>query len=192
MVKFRIALDFDNVLANTTQRVLEILKERHNKDYDMDQMTRYELHKIVLLSEAETWECFLSSWDDITKLKPIYHYQMKTLHKYMTLNHNLSIVSSCGKPIIKDWLDHWGYINDNPIIYSEPGVDKNLNEFDILIDDNPYHLEKFHKDDPAHEAILFSRPWNKDFDYLLIERCNTPLDIFKRLRYLERINKQGS
>ena len=58
MVKFKIALDFDNVLANTTGRVLEILKERHNKDYKIEQMVRYELHKIVALSEVETCECF--------------------------------------------------------------------------------------------------------------------------------------
>ena len=195
MVKFRIALDFDNVLANTSQYVLNKYNQYWGEKVQFEELTEYDLHKTLNATPENIWELFLEAWNDIKSLEPITPYRSRTFYQYCLLNHDLKIVSACGKPIIKEWLDINSFVNDLPIIYSNPGDPKVLDDFDILIDDNPKHVKQML--DLERIGILFHRPWNKygndteqlyNHDNWKFLHSDNFVTIFQFIKMFERIN----
>ena len=191
-MKLRIALDFDNVIANTSQRVLDLYNFYYNKTVRFEDLTEYDLHKTLNISPEQVWQLFIEAWKDLDKLKPIDRIQTMTLINHYSNVHDLTIVSACGRPIIQKWLSHHKLRETKiKIVYSNPGDPKLLDDYDILIDDNPEHIQSML--DLNRYGFLFNRPWNERarFTYnrdTLYYRTIDAKDVMNKIDMIERVN----
>jgi len=165
----KIALDFDNVLADTCGTTLKLIGKGHT----LDDITKYNFAPIVGLSEKELWSYFLLAWDDITKLEPIDYAHAPTVIKYLQKEgYEIEVLTAVGKEMVSEWLHYWGYPYMK-VNYSGAGKPKQIGKFDMIVDDKPDHCQTFY--DMNKLAVIFDRPWNKGF--LTVPRVKHFIDL---------------
>jgi 5'(3')-deoxyribonucleotidase len=171
MTTTTIYIDFDNVLADTTNAVLQLVNKDLDRLFSVDDIVEYDFHTILGISKKQLWKYFERVWSDIFNLVPIeYNKPQYTIGKLLEMNYDVQVVTGCGKPIVEKWLEHW-YYPKLKVTYVSNGADKVGNKGDILVDDNPKHLDYAANTDRF--PIVFDRPWNRDFDYGTLDRIHS-------------------
>lgn len=158
-----ILVDVDGVVANTHAAWLSIYNAEWNDDLMPHEVTRWELHKLVVP------ECGVKVYD---YLRDPYLYSetqpmndaLEGIRQLREMGHRVVYVTAGNFPGKIEWLHRHHFLLEYPhgpenwetardfVIAS----DKSIIKGDILIDDRYENVAEFH----GH-GILFDQPWNR-------------------------------
>ena len=159
-----IAIDFDETLFPTLEKVIGIYNQKHNTDLSLDQIATYNLYECLDTATAdELLNTFLDKevYDD---LRP-YEGAIKAIEKLVKQGHAIYITTATNVKNL-EWKErllqvYFPFIPKNNIIRIHQ---KSLLKVDVIIDDNMKHLTESFAD-----RICFDQSWNrslsKDYSY---------------------------
>jgi 5'(3')-deoxyribonucleotidase len=149
----RIALDFDNVLADTMNLWIKYYNNIYKKSLTKSDITKWEFWVDLGIPETEAFKIFDKVWSNLSNL-PLLEKNANIIIKELATIAEIDIVTAV-KAKIKPWLD-WKGIIYNDIIY---GYKKTQLDYSIFIDDSPSLAEEL-----ANEKIclLYNQPWNQN------------------------------
>ena len=182
-----IYLDFDNVLADTTSAVLDLYNRDNNSWIGIGEITHYDFHDILKISPKKLWEYFNRVWDgDLKDLTPVDILGHEMVNNLISFGYDVEIVTGCGKSIVEDWLKEWLY-PPLKVTYVKGGADKVVSFGDILVDDNPKHLN--YAMENGCFPIVFDRPWNRLYELSSCDRIYDFRQFISRVTYLRQLIK---
>ena len=180
-----IAVDYDNILNNLTEKTLELYNSNNNKKIQMSDIASYNFYDCLNKDEADgIIKLFKSKglWDSLT---PIVGAR-EGLQKLIDAGHRVYIVTATAPENFQwkmQWLKKWfPFFNADNVIRM---MDKSLIRADILIEDSIEQLMK-HK---LCYRVCLDYPWNrnesKDFVYD-IRRCQNWNEILETINQIEK------
>lgn len=184
----KIALDFDNTLFATLEKVLEIYNRCHNSNLKLSQITEYDLHDNFQEDIAdELIELFVEK-SIYSSLLP-YKGAIKAVKTLAEQGCEIYVVTSSDVRNM-EWKEkllqeHFPFIPKNNLIRIH---NKMLLNVDVMIEDNLDNLKSTFAD-----RICFDQPWNQDADadYVYsIYRIHHWGEIINVINDIERKNKE--
>ena len=159
--KWKIGLDFDNVLANTTETYLKIYNNLTNHNYTVDDIYDYDM-SILPAKDKELlnkiW-FYDELWDNI---EPVVGSQKYTQLIALNCNCELYVVTASHYEMAKakgKFLEkYFPFISTKNLIIAH---EKRMVNVDILVDDNIINIEP----PVEYRCFLFDQPWNQDARY---------------------------
>ena len=176
-----VIVDFDNVLNNLTEGVIELYNSTSEKKVQISDLSSYNFYdcldqesadKIVKLFKNK------SLWDSLIPIEGA----REGLQKLIDDGHKVYIATATAPENFQwkiNWLKKWfPFFNTDNVIRI---MDKSLLKCDILIEDN---LDQIIKHKLCNRVVL-DYPWNKNVDDFIydIHRCTNWSEI------LDEINK---
>jgi 5'(3')-deoxyribonucleotidase len=149
----KVALDFDNVLADTMTAWINIYNEKYSKRVKKSDIIAWEFWPILKIQKEEADEIFKSVWTNWEELHPIEE-DIGLMVDRLRTSCELDIVTAA-KGHVKEWLRHHG-VNYNKLVYSS---NKTSLDHKVFIDDSP--------DDALilginkQVCLLYNQPWNQ-------------------------------
>lgn len=183
--KIKIYLDFDNTITDTSQRLLELLNKKYNKQYSKSNIYKYDLSDLYPETSSQDIYNICSDKYFYNELKPI-NGVIETLSS-MNNNYKYYIASVCygeSHVLKQKYLDD---ICGNKISFSGFYIfDKNKSCLDmsdgIVIDDNSEMLRstnsKFKILFKNNMDVEWNRVNNKD-EFYIVNTWNEIEDILK-------------
>lgn len=184
----RIAIDFDETLFPTLEKVVEIYNKYHNTHIEMSQITTYNLHDSLSADVAdEIIELFVDKrvYDS---LQP-YKGAVRAVKSLVEQGHEVYIATSTDVRNM-EWKEqllqkYFPFIPKKNLIRIH---NKALLNVDVLIEDKLENLIKTFAD-----RVCFDQPWNldecADFSYS-IYRIHNWGEINNIIQSIERKNKE--
>jgi 5'(3')-deoxyribonucleotidase len=149
----RIALDFDNVLADTMDVWIKYYNKIYKKSLTKQDIRKWEFWADLGISESEAFRIFDKVWSDLENL-PLIEENAGVVIKELATITEIDIVTAV-KAKIKSWLD-WKDIIYNDIVY---GYKKIHLDYSVFIDDSPILA----KEVPNEKiCLLYNQPWNQN------------------------------
>lgn len=74
-MRYRIALDCDDVLNNLNEAVCKVFNEENGTDITEDTFTSYDIYKCLPFEDAEKYTALWRREDVWRSLTPVYHSQ---------------------------------------------------------------------------------------------------------------------
>jgi 5'(3')-deoxyribonucleotidase len=185
----KIAIDFDSTLFPTLEKVLEIYNKRHGTDFELSQITTYNLSDSFESDVAdELVELFIdkSVYDS---LQP-YKGAIKAVKTLIEQGHEVYIATATDVRNM-EWKEellkkHFPFIPKKNLIRIH---NKALLNVDVLVEDKLDNLKK----STFADRICFNQPWNvdKDMDYVYsIYRIRNWGEIINVINNIERKDKE--
>lgn len=182
-----IAIDFDETLFATLERVLEVYNRRHNANLELSQITTYNLYDSFDESVADALIELFVEKEVYSSLQP-YKGSIKALKSLIEQGHEIYIATSTDVRNM-EWKEellqtHFPFIPKKNLIRIH---NKSLLNVDVMVEDNLDNLKN-----TFAERICFNQPWNidKDADYVYsIYRINHWGEIGNIINNIERMNK---
>lgn len=184
----RIALDFDETLFPTLEKVLEVYNKRHNTNIELSQITTYSFYDnftadvadelIELFVEKEVYDCLLP-----------YKGAVRAVKTLVEQGHDVYIATATDVRNMK-WKEellqkYFPFIPKKNLIRIH---NKALLNVDVLVEDKMDNLIQTFAD-----RVCFDQPWNrsesKDFAYS-IYRINNWGEINNVINTIERKEKE--
>lgn len=184
----RIALDFDETLFPTLEKVLEVYNKRHNTNIELSQITTYSFYDnftadvadelIELFVEKEVYDCLLP-----------YKGAVRAVKTLVEQGHEVYIATATDVRNMK-WKEellqkHFPFIPKKNLIRIH---NKALLNVDVLVEDKMANLIQ-----TFAYRVCFDQPWNrsesKDFAYS-IYRINNWGEINNVINTIERKEKE--
>ena len=175
----RIAVDLDDVLAQTNHRMLSILNTDFAFDPPMtleafsrwDWWSVVEPFKLIAQKYGEeaaknlAWRLYAISWWNPMKVEPMPGAILSMKSLYADKSLQVDVVSARQLNSLKDvmiWLNHYDVDFRSFVSLDAFGPHNKAElEYDLYIDDSPSlvkHISKYsHK-----RLLLFDRPWNRN------------------------------
>lgn len=184
----RIALDFDETLFPTLEKVLEIYNKRHGTNFELSQITTYNLSDSFESDVAdELIELFVEK-DVYSSLQP-YKGAVKAVKTLVEQGHEVYIATSTDVRNM-EWKEqllkkHFPFIPKNNLIRIH---NKALLNIDVLVEDKLDNLKSTFAD-----RVCFTQPWNRDdnTDYVYsIYRIRNWGEIINVINTIERKSKE--
>lgn len=153
----KIALDFDETLFPTLEKVVEIYNKRHSTNIELSQITTYRLHDSLPTEIAdELLELFVDK-DAYNCLQP-YKGAIRAIKTLVEQGHEIYIATASDVRNM-EWKEellqkHFPFIPKKNLIRI---YNKALLNVDVLIDDNIDTLKSTFAD-----RVCFDQPWNVD------------------------------
>jgi 5'(3')-deoxyribonucleotidase len=188
MSVLKIAIDFDETLFPTLERVLEIYNKRHNVNIESSQITTYNLHDSFPSEIAdEILEVFIEK-DAYTYLQP-YKGAVRAVKTLAEQGHEVYVATSTDVRNM-EWKEellhkYFPFIPKKNLIRIH---NKALLNVDVLVEDKLDNLKSIFAD-----RICFNQPWNidEDADYVYsIYRIHHWGEIINVINNIERKNKE--
>ena len=183
----KIAIDFDETLFPTLEKVLEIYNKRHGTNIELSQITTYSLHDSLDESIAnELVEIFVEK-DVYSFLQP-YRGAVRTIKTLIDQGHEIYVATSTDVRNM-EWKEelltkHFPFIPKGNLIRIH---NKALLNVDVMVEDNMSNLTQTFAD-----RICFNQPWNqseiKDCAYSINRICHWG-EIINIINDIERKNK---
>ena len=164
IMRFRVALDLDGVLAETLAGFCKLYNKRHNGNLSLEKIKDwYFFFKKLGLSEEsflsyldEVW----SRWRDIPSTDPnITSYLEEITRSYPIIFDIVTCRSKKTITFVKKWLEKYR-IPYNSIIVAQDSSEKLNLGYDIYIDDHPDLMRMISSNEGQSVAIFYIRPWN--------------------------------
>ena len=184
----KIAIDFDDSLFPSMERVVELYNKRHNTSLDVSQITMYNLYDSFPADVAdELIELFVDK-EVYSSLQP-YKGAIRAVKALVEQGHEIYIATSTAVRNM-EWKEellqkHFPFIPKNNLIRIH---DKSLLNVDVMIDDKMDNLVRTFAD-----RVCFDQTWNqstsKDFAYG-IYRIHHWGEINNIINEIERKNKE--
>lgn len=158
--EMKIALDFDNVLAHTTQFWVEICNHRNNGAMMMTtrDVETWDFWKTMGLDKEEAFQIFdicWSGWDKIPSLEHETHQKVKMIKNLSDRTDIVTSVKEQHKNDIFSWLKKFKIPYDR-LVFSTNKFDL---DYDIFIDDSPDNALEIAKNNKI--CLLYNQPWNR-------------------------------
>ena len=178
--KLIIAIDIDSVLADTIIEWCNVYNDRYKDQIqkrtmpymDKTKMIGWDIHKYVPITENEVYDIFAETWvENWDRIPPTEPYIADVIKEMKDAGHYISILSARKRnsyPAVMNWLNELKIPFDEITLIQSHGRCKCSFPFDILIDDSYDNVIKV---EAPKKAILFTQPWNREFDYP--ERVNS-------------------
>lgn len=193
-------VDIDNTIANTTETILNEIKNKYNikeintnfKRYDM--LDAFPQHLSV--SIRQTLKNLFSDIEIYKKIKPYYN-SVNILRSVEKLFDN---VNFCGyitsrENHLKDVTEKWLYINGFPekeIIFSRDKTEIIEKDNVVIVEDNPNIIENLQK--LGVITVIFSQTYNEHVSGIRINHWNDFFvnleDILNMLLVCKKIKEQ--
>jgi 5'(3')-deoxyribonucleotidase len=179
----KVALDFDNVLADTMTAWINIFNKKYSREIKKSDIIKWKFWPLLKIRKKKAYEIFNLVWENWEELRPIEENIGTLIEKLRTFSQ-VDIVTSAGRDV-KKWLKFHG-VKYNKLIYNSKRA--NLN-YDIFVDDSPDEaviLGNYKKC-----CLLYNQPWNQEnketyefcrYDTIFRITCiNDALDYIKKL-----------
>ena len=152
----KIAIDFDETLFPTLEKVLEIYNKRHDANIELSQITTYDLRDSLEESVANELIDIFVEKDVYSFLQP-YKGAVRAVKTLIEQGHEVYVATSTDVRNM-EWKEellnkHFPFIPKYNLIRIH---DKSLLKVDALIEDNLYNLTQ-----TFAERICFDQPWNQ-------------------------------
>lgn len=179
-----IACDFDDVLNNLSERVIELYNAQSGKNIQISNITAYNFYDCLDKDDAGGMIKLFKNkllWDSLTPIPGA----TDGLQKLIDFGYRVYIVTATAPENFVwkvEWLKrHFPFFNSDNVVRLK---DKSLFKCDIMIDDC---LDNVLKNKLCHK-IVFDYPWNrneaKDFVYN-IHRCTSWSEILDAINKIE-------
>lgn len=153
-----IAVDFDNILNNLTEKTLELYNAQSGKSIQMSEITSYNFYDCLSKTDADgIIKLFKKKelWDILTPIEG----SRDGLQKLVDAGHRVFIVTATAPENflwkIQFLRKHFPFFNTENVIRM---MDKSLFKCDIMIEDS---YEQLIKNKLCHKVIL-DYSWNRD------------------------------
>lgn len=151
-----ILIDQDAVIANIIDYWLERLNIKFHKRYTEEDVTDFQLHKVLQLPERAIYDV-IDEPGFFWKAKVVKDSQYVLEDLWERFDCRIVTAASYSNNAVREkwmWLqEHFPFIEKEKIVFTK---DKSIVRGDFLIDDAPHNLEVFHS-----IPIIFDRPWNR-------------------------------
>ena len=135
-MKYRIALDCDDVLNNLNEVVCKVFNEENDTDITEDTFTSYDIYKCLPFEDAEKYAALWRREEIWRSLTPVYHSQWGA-KKVVDDGFDVYITTATqweNFPWKVEWLQsYFPFIDESHIICIR---DKSILDVDVMIDDN--------------------------------------------------------
>lgn len=179
-----IACDWDNIINNLTEKVLEIYNAQSGKNIQMSDLTSYNFYDCLAKEDADGIVKLFKNkimWDSLIPIEG----SRNGLQKLIDAGHRVYIVTATA-PENFNWKiqflrKYFSFFNTDNVIRM---MDKSLVKCDVLIEDCAEQLIK-HK---MCYRVCLDYPWNrniKDFTYD-IYRCKNWTEILEAINKIEK------
>lgn len=154
---YRIALDFDETLFPTLERVIEIYNKRHNSNLEFTQVTTYNLYDSFSTSIADELIELFTDKDVYNNLQP-YKGAIRAVKSLVEQGYEIYVATASDVKNI-EWKEellqkHFPFIPKNNLIRI---YNKSLLNVDVLVDDNIDNLKSTFAD-----RVCFNQNWNQN------------------------------
>lgn len=155
----KIAIDFDETLFPTLEKILEIYNKRHGTNFELSKITTYNLYNSFESTVAdELLELFVDK-EVYDNLQP-YKGAVRTVKTLVEQGNEVYIATATDVRNM-EWKEellqkHFSFIPKKNLIRIH---DKALLNVDVLVEDNIDTLKATFAD-----RICFDQPWNQDED----------------------------
>ena len=165
--KMIVGIDFDGTLCKSQEILLQIWNKRHGANIKIEQITGWDMEKVLGITNSELLKLFEEVWTDYENLPPTEPDIAKVVNKIRDHgNRRISIISKRTRagaiPMIQ-WLNY-NHVPYDDIIMAFDSRTKAEFPFSVLIDDATQYIQDIQY---PRVGILFSQPWNKSFQYHL-------------------------
>ena len=186
----KIAIDFDEVLFPTLDRVLEVYNKTHEVALSLSQITTYNLYECLDNTIADELISLFVDKNIYNNLQP-YKGSIKAVKSLADRGHDVYIATASDLRNM-EWKEkllqrHFPFIPKENLIRIH---NKKLLNVDVLVDDKLDNLTQ-----TFAERICFNQPWNldKDADYVYsIYRMRHWGEINNIISEIERKDKEWS
>jgi uncharacterized protein len=162
-----LSIDFDSVLADTMITWTKEYNKLKHTNITKSEITYWNIGMILPLSAHEISAMFNYVWQYCWRhIPPSEPGQSEIIKRIRHKGYRISILTKRERPTVAyvaKWLDYHDIYSDD-LIFIYDNTPKAEYPFDILIDDAPSNLVDI---TPPKVGILFTQPWNKDFDWPL-------------------------
>lgn len=154
----KIALDFDDVIADTMSAVVTILNEDNGTEWTLDHVEEWNFGPAFGLTQRRAQAMFDTL--DYSRVEPILG-SIGGIRSLISMGHSVEIVTSNPREeVVREWLDRHG-VPVNAKVQSLPDKVPYLqNRFDLVFDDNLATIESHNERSRLGKGFLFARPWN--------------------------------
>jgi 5'(3')-deoxyribonucleotidase len=149
----KVALDFDNVLADTTGAWLRHYNKIYSKNTKKSDLYEYYFWNILNISRDEAFKIFYVVWTNWKDLPLLEKDSIRFVNSIAKIAE-VDLVSSALVDM-KDWIADKN-LNFNKVIYTH---EKSRFGYDIFIEDSPYEALKIIEN--RKMCLLYDQPWNK-------------------------------
>jgi len=182
---YKIALDLDSVLAETTVLWAREISRRKRKEIRKEDLVSWDLTELVGISDSEKMEIFDLIWSD-ENWKKIPPTETRLSEKVNMLREygKVDIVTVRPKNQIentKRWLAYHKITYDDYRLVPE-GMNKSDLDYDIFIDDSPLNARRIMK--LGKTIFLYDQPWNRE-----LNGCIRVRTLSEVIRYLNDLAK---
>lgn len=172
--KIRLAIDMDEVLADTIDKFIEVYRKDHNTEILLEEMSGKEFHELLPDTLNQSWRTYVNQpgfFRDLKVMPGAYEVLPQLCEKYdvYIVSAAMEFKHSLGDKL--DWLnEHFPYIDWKHIIF----CGHKIVDVQIMIDDRIRNFAGF-----RGRSILFSSPHN----HLIteFERVNTWQEVAEKL-----------
>ena len=182
-----IAIDFDETLFPTLEKIVEIYNKRHDEHLFTSQITTYNLYECLDVVVADELLSLFVDKSVYNNLQP-YKGAVRALQALVNNGHEIYIATATDTKnfIWKEQLlqRHFPFVPKDNLIRIN---NKKLLNVDVLIEDKLDNLVQ-----TFAERVCFSQPWNQDknADYVYgIYRVNNWGEIINVINTIERKEK---
>lgn len=184
----KIAIDFDEVLFPTLEKILETYNQRNNANIELSQITAYSLYDSLPSDIAEKIISLFTEKNIYNALQP-YKGSIKAVKSLADKGHELYVATASDIRNM-EWKErllqrYFPFIPKENIIRIH---NKKLLNVDVLIEDKLDNLIQ-----TFAERVCFNQPWNQDknSDYIYsIYRIHNWSEIINVINTIERKSKE--
>ena len=189
----RIAIDFDDTVADQTRILLPLMNWKLGTDIKFEELDWDYFHRTPEMEKA-FWD--IHDLYDTSYLRrampPVDPFAFPVIKELQRVGHTVHIVTRNdpkSHPSIKSWLFMHGLELEVRAIGRGGGEDKARLTYDVFVDDNPNLVETVSRH-PTKRMILFTRPWNRKVEvlrprYRNITRADNWLEVRRKLQLWE-------
>lgn len=185
---FKIALDFDETLFPTLEKVIEIYNRRHGTNIELSQITTYSLYDSFEQTVADEFVELFVDKEVYSSLQP-YKGAVRSVKAMIEQGNEVYVATSTDVRNM-EWKEeliqkHFPFIPKKNLIRIH---DKSLLNVDVLVEDKLDNLKNTFAD-----RICFSQPWNQNerADWVYgIYRIHHWGEILNVINTIERKNRE--
>lgn len=184
----RIAIDFDEVLFPTLEKVLEIYNKKHENQLTLSQITTYNLYECLDNAVADELISLFVDKNVYNNLQP-YKGSIKAVKTLADKGYEIYVATASDLRNM-EWKEkllqrYFPFIPRENLIRIH---NKKLLNVDVLVEDKLDNLQNTFAD-----RVCFDQPWNQDddFDYVYsISRIHNWGEIINVINTIERKDKE--
>ena len=184
----RIALDFDETLFPTLEKVLEIYNKRHDTNIGLSDITTYSLYDCLEQSIADDMVALFCEKEVYEHLQP-YKGAVRAVRSLVDQGHEVYIATASDTRNM-EWKEqllnkHFPFVPKDNLIRIH---NKALLNVDVLVEDSMRNLTKTFAD-----RVCFNQPWNVDSnsDYVYgVYRIHNWGEIVNVINTIERKDRE--